>query len=304
MSLEQIIVLAVVQGITEFLPISSLGHLILIPFLTGWPDQGQFTDVMTHLGTLLAVLIYFWRDVWRLILGTLMLFRGKVTGDGRLALYILAGTVPAVLFGFVLKKLNVPDLERNITVVAWNTVIYGVLMLIADMYGRQEKTINEVTLKKRCADRMRASAGAYPRDQPFRRHHDCGALSELHPSQCSSLLVSPRYPCYDRRYRAHRGRRLEERLPHHLRRVFSRGSHIRRRHSGDRLLDEPASADQLPAVCALPHGARWFSARACLWLRRAFTAGVRGKLRPWSTGWRAIGSSVGAGTIARLSQGR
>ena len=137
---------------------------------------------MTHLGTLLAVLIYFWRDVWRLILGTLMLFRGKVTGD------ILAGTVPAVLFGFVLKKLNVPDLERNITVVAWNTVIYGVLMLIADMYGRQEKTINEVTLK-------------------------------------NAVLIG-----------------------------------------------------------------------------RAQALAL--KLRPWSTGWRAIGSSVGAGAIARLSQGR
>ena len=147
MTIEQIIVLAVVQGITEFLPISSSGHLILIPFLTGWPDQGQFTDVMTHLGTLLAVLIYFWRDVWRLLLGTLVLFRGKVTDDGRLALYILAGTIPAILFGYTLKKLNVPDLERNITVVAWNTVIYGVLMLVADMYGRQEKTINDVTLK-------------------------------------------------------------------------------------------------------------------------------------------------------------
>jgi len=147
MSIEQIIVLAVVQGITEFLPISSSGHLILIPFLTGWPDQGQFTDVMSHLGTLLAVLIYFWRDVWRLILGTLMLFRGTVTDDGRLALYILAGTVPAILFGFTLKKLNVPDLERNITVVAWNTVIYGLLMLVADVYGRQVKTINDVTLK-------------------------------------------------------------------------------------------------------------------------------------------------------------
>jgi Uncharacterized bacitracin resistance protein len=73
MTIEQIIVLAVVQGITEFLPISSSGHLILIPFLTGWPDQGQFTDVMSHLGTLLAVLIYFWRDVWHLILGTLTL---------------------------------------------------------------------------------------------------------------------------------------------------------------------------------------------------------------------------------------
>jgi undecaprenyl-diphosphatase len=147
MPIEQIIVLAVVQGITEFLPISSSGHLILIPFLTGWPDQGQFTDVMTHLGTLLAVLIYFWRDVWHLILGTLNLFRGKITHDGKLALYILAGTIPAVLFGYTLKKLNVPDLERNVTVVAWNTVIYGVLMLVADTVGKQEKTINDVTLK-------------------------------------------------------------------------------------------------------------------------------------------------------------
>jgi undecaprenyl-diphosphatase len=137
----------VVQGITEFLPISSSGHLILIPFLTGWPDQGQFTDVMTHLGTLLAVLIYFWRDVWHLILGTLNLFRGKITHDGKLALYILAGTIPAILFGYTLKKLNVPDLERNVTVVAWNTVIYGVLMLVADTVGKQEKTINDVTLK-------------------------------------------------------------------------------------------------------------------------------------------------------------
>ena len=147
MPIEQIIVLAVVQGITEFLPISSSGHLILIPFLTGWPDQGQFTDVMTHLGTLLAVLIYFWRDVWHLILGTLNLFRGKITHDGKLALYILAGTIPAILFGYTLKKLNVPDLERNVTVGAWNTVIYGVLMLVADTVGKQEKTINDVTLK-------------------------------------------------------------------------------------------------------------------------------------------------------------
>lgn len=147
MLLEQIIVLAVVQGITEFLPISSSGHLILIPALTGWPDQGQFTDVMLHLGTLFAIFIYFWRDVWRLVQGTILLFRGKVTPDGRLALYILLGTIPAILFGFTLKMLDVPDLERNITVVAWNTVAYGLLMLVADMVGRQVKTIDNVTLK-------------------------------------------------------------------------------------------------------------------------------------------------------------
>jgi len=146
MSIEQIIVIAVVQGITEFLPISSSGHLILVPALTGWPDQGQFTDVMVHLGTLGAVLVYFWRDVWGLIIGTLLLFRGRVTDNGRLALFILAGTIPAVLFGLVLEYFDFGDLDRNVAVVAWNTLFYGILMLIADTVGKQTKTIANVTL--------------------------------------------------------------------------------------------------------------------------------------------------------------
>ena len=138
MSIEQIIVLAVVQGITEFLPISSSGHLILIPFLTHWPDQGQFTDVMSHLGTLLAVLIYFWRDVWRLILGTLMLFRGKVTDDGRLALYIVSPPSRPYL-RLHPQEIGHPDLERNITVVAWNTIIYGFSCLSPTCTGGRRK---------------------------------------------------------------------------------------------------------------------------------------------------------------------
>lgn len=146
MTIEQIIVLAVVQGITEFLPISSSGHLILIPNLMHWPDQGIVVDVMTHLGTLLAVLIYFWRDVWRLILGTLELFKGKVTDDGRLAIYIVLATIPAILFGIVLKEYGYADLERNVAVVAWNTILYGILMLIADRIGPQERTIENMTL--------------------------------------------------------------------------------------------------------------------------------------------------------------
>ena len=63
MPLEQILVLAIVQGITEFLPISSSGHLILIPVFTGWKDQGMATDVMVHVGSLAAIIVYFWRDV-------------------------------------------------------------------------------------------------------------------------------------------------------------------------------------------------------------------------------------------------
>lgn len=147
MTIEQIIVIAVVQGITEFLPISSSGHLVLVPYLLHWPDQGQFVDVMVHVGTLFAILIYFWRDVWKLVVGTLELFKGKVTQDGKLAIYIVLATIPAVAFGLFLKKFGFGSLERSVTVVAWNTVIFGILMLIADMIGKQEKTIENMTLK-------------------------------------------------------------------------------------------------------------------------------------------------------------
>ena len=125
MTVEQIIVLAVVQGITEFLPISSSGHLILVPYLLHWADQGQFVDVMVHVGTLFAILIYFWRDVWQITLGGLELFKGKVTHEGKLAIYIVLATIPAVAFGLFLKKFGFGDLERSVTVVAWNTVLYG-----------------------------------------------------------------------------------------------------------------------------------------------------------------------------------
>ena len=99
MPIEQIIVLAIVQGITEFLPISSSGHLILVPALTGWTDQGLATDIMVHVGSLFAILVYFWRDVLRLLAGTLDLVRRQWTVEARLAFYIAAATVPAVLFG-------------------------------------------------------------------------------------------------------------------------------------------------------------------------------------------------------------
>ena len=146
MTIEQIIVLAIVQGVTEFLPISSSGHLILVPQLMHWQDQGLVVDVMTHLGTLLAVLIYFWRDVWRLTRGALELFKGKITDEGRLAIYIVLATIPAVAFGVFLKKFGYADLERNVAVVAWNTILYGILMLIADLAGPQERTMANMTL--------------------------------------------------------------------------------------------------------------------------------------------------------------
>jgi len=146
MSLEQIVVLAIVQGITEFLPISSSGHLILIPVFTGWPDQGLVTDVMVHVGSLFAILVYFWRDVLRLAKGGIDLLRLRMTDDARLAMYIGLATIPAVVFGLILNATGLLDRIRGIEVVAWNAIIFGLLLLIADKVGPRIKHMENLTL--------------------------------------------------------------------------------------------------------------------------------------------------------------
>ena len=146
MDLIQIIVLAIVQGITEFLPISSSGHLILIPKLTGWPDQGLVTDVMVHVGSLFAIIAYFWRDVIRLIKGGFELLLFKWNQDSRLAAYIIIGTIPAVILGLILKKTGFLDTIRGIEIVAWNAIIFGILLYIADRYGLRIRTISDMRM--------------------------------------------------------------------------------------------------------------------------------------------------------------
>ena len=147
MSIEQIIVLALIQGITEFLPISSSGHLILVPALTGWPDQGVVVDVMTHMGSLLAVLVYFWRDVVALGRGLLVLLTGRLTPEGRMALYIIAGTVPIVIVGALFKLTGLSDLMRSPVLVAWDAIIFGVLLYLADIFGAFRKTIDDIDFR-------------------------------------------------------------------------------------------------------------------------------------------------------------
>lgn len=146
MPLEQIIVLAIVQGITEFLPISSSGHLILIPAITGWPDQGLFTDVMVHVGSLVAILVYFWRDVLRLIKGTFELITFRWTDNARLALYIALATIPAVAFGLILKLTGALDMLRGPEIVAWNAIIFGILLYAADYFGARRNEMADMKL--------------------------------------------------------------------------------------------------------------------------------------------------------------
>ena len=146
MTPEQIIVLAIVQGITEFLPISSSGHLILIPAFTGWPDQGLVTDVMVHVGSLFAVLAYFWRDCLALTKGGFNLLRGRMSDDGRMALYIILATIPALAFGLFLKSTGLSATLRSVHVIAWNAIIFGLLLYVADLVGKRQKKMEEMTL--------------------------------------------------------------------------------------------------------------------------------------------------------------
>ena len=146
MTIEQIIVLAIVQGITEFLPISSSGHLILIPAFTGWPDQGVVADVMVHVGSLFAVIAYFWRDVLKLIGGGFDLLRLRMNDNSRMAGYIILATIPAVIFGLFLKKSGFGDNLRSVELVAWNAVIFGILLYAADVLGPQLKKMEDMKL--------------------------------------------------------------------------------------------------------------------------------------------------------------
>jgi undecaprenyl-diphosphatase len=129
-----ILVLSVVQGATEFLPVSSSGHLILVPSLTGWPDQGLAIDVAAHLGTLLAVLVYFWRDVGRMGLGLFRMALGRVDAGGRLVVFLLVATVPALAVGYVFDRYFSASL-RDPQIVAWALIVFGVVLFVADRVG-------------------------------------------------------------------------------------------------------------------------------------------------------------------------
>lgn len=131
MTTLQIIVLAIVQGITEFLPISSSGHLILVPELTDWPDQGVMMDVGVHVGTLFAVILYFRKDVWRMVhaFGQMLLLRKKYKKSERhLMLAVVLSTIPIIIFGGLASKFGLSEILRTVEVIGWTSIIFGILL--------------------------------------------------------------------------------------------------------------------------------------------------------------------------------
>jgi undecaprenyl-diphosphatase len=148
MPLLTLVLVALIQGITEFLPVSSSGHLILLPSLTGLDDQGQVIDVAAHVGTLVAVIIYFWADVKLALFGTLRLLRGKIDTKGAfLAFCLLIATIPVILFGLILKVTGLADAMRGITVIGWSMLIFGIVLYWADQTGPVTRKAEEWTVK-------------------------------------------------------------------------------------------------------------------------------------------------------------
>ena len=143
MPLLHVVILAVVQGITEFLPISSSGHLNVVWELFDWvgwavPENTSsdrlIVNIAVHVGTLLAVCLYFWRDLVQIAVGLAKLFVGQMNPEARLAFYIVLGSLPIITVGYFFKE-QITGLQENIQVIAWATIGFAVLLLIADRTG-------------------------------------------------------------------------------------------------------------------------------------------------------------------------
>ncbi len=143
MPLLHLAVLAVVQGITEFLPVSSSGHLILVPIFTGWPDQGLLMDVAVHVGTLGAVLVYLSRDVLDMLGGFFDMLRGRRAHKIALVGYIILATVPVIVAGYLL-NLYYPGGFRSIMVIGWTTLCFGLFLALADWMGMTLRRMDHI----------------------------------------------------------------------------------------------------------------------------------------------------------------
>jgi len=147
MSWLHLILLAIIQGLTEFLPISSSAHLILPAQIFGWPDQGPLIDVMAHFGSLFAVLAYFRKDVVDILKGFIDLLGRKLNVNSALALNLIISTPPALLLGFILAKTELDQAIRSPGIIAFTTITFGILLWLSDIWAKADKPVSDLTWK-------------------------------------------------------------------------------------------------------------------------------------------------------------
>ncbi|NQV45616.1 MAG: undecaprenyl-diphosphate phosphatase [Rhodospirillales bacterium] len=143
MPLLHLMILALVQGITEFLPVSSSAHLVLVPVFTGWQDQGLLLDVAVHVGTLGAVMLYLGSDIWGILTGMVRVMRGRRDPKAILAAYIVLATIPVIIAGYFMNKYY-PNGIRSIVVIGWATLGFGIFLAITDWLGMTVRRMNHL----------------------------------------------------------------------------------------------------------------------------------------------------------------
>jgi undecaprenyl-diphosphatase len=145
MTIFQAIIFGTVQGLTEFLPISSTAHLILLPWAFGWPDPGLSFDVALHLGTLVALLIYFRADWIALIGSALGIIRGRTQApDARMVMFIIVATIPGAVAGALFEH-KVEDALRAPQVIALMLIALALVLAVAELMGRRKKGLDEIS---------------------------------------------------------------------------------------------------------------------------------------------------------------
>lgn len=149
MTILQVMLLSVLQGITEFLPVSSSGHLILFSKFTTFPDQGLTLDVAVHLGSIFAVLIYFWRTVWEIIKGMFKTwFVPNFSNPGNKMFWLIfIGTLPVVVVGLLFRKYDIEFRDEDCEkIIGWTILGYGILLFIADRVGMTIRKIDHLSV--------------------------------------------------------------------------------------------------------------------------------------------------------------
>ena len=193
MSLLEAIVLGIVQGLTEFLPISSTGHLRIVPAFLGWEDPGAAFTAVTQLGTMAAVLLYFRVDLMRIARAWLESVPDRPKRrelDARLGWYIVLGTVPIGVFG-VLFKDQIETGARDLYVIGVALIVVGLIMSVADHVGTRERQIEQIETKDGFWVGHGAGARAGPGRIALRGHDHDGALPRPGPRGCGAVLVPP-----------------------------------------------------------------------------------------------------------------
>jgi len=143
----QAIVLGIVQGLTEFLPISSTGHLRIVPAFLGWEDPGAAFTAVTQLGTMAAVLLYFREDLWRIVTTWLRSLREpelRGTLDARMGWYIGLGTIPIAVFGLIFKD-QIEEGARSLYLIGTTLIVLGLLLLLAEKVATHERPLERIT---------------------------------------------------------------------------------------------------------------------------------------------------------------